>query len=343
VKDQIAPLNKPRCALTHAFIRKGTTTMTSRRTLLGAALGGLASIGLAPLPARAQALKEFRVGYQKGGIFSVVKQQQVFEARLKTLGIDTVRWIEFQYGPPLMEALGLGSIDIGPVGDTPPIFAQAAGAAVVYIASTPASQSALIVPATSPVKTVAELKGKKIAFARGSSSHNLTVQLLAKTGLDYTDITPVYLTPADAAAAFSRGSIDAWTIWDPYYAIAERRQKARTIATTADVRGSNSFYLANRNFAARHADVLRAVLDEVGKVTQWADRNRDQLAALIAEVTGVELEAQRTAVKRATIEFRGVTNAVIAQQQEIADTFFKLKLIPRQIAVREAVWQGRSS
>ena len=313
--------------------------MTTRRFLLAAALGAVAFAGTAA----AQDLKEFRIGYQKGGIFSVVKQQKTIEARLKTLGVDTVKWIEFQYGPPLMEALGLGAIDIGPVGDTPPIFAQAAGANVVYVASNPASDSALLVPQSSPIKTLADLKGKKIAFAKGSSSHNLTVQILAKAGLTYADITPVYLTPADAAAAFARGSIDAWTIWDPYYAIAELRQKARTLASTKAVQPSNSFYLANRTFAGRHPAILHAVIDEVAKVTAWADKNRDKLAAAISEITGVEREAQQLAVDRATIALRPINEAVIAQQQEIADTFHKLGLIPKPIVVRDAVWRPSGS
>jgi aliphatic sulfonates family ABC transporter substrate-binding protein len=317
--------------------------MTTRRVLLGTALSALAFAGTAIRPAAAQALKEFRIGYQKGGIFSVVKQQKVLETRLKAFGIDTVKWIEFQYGPPLMEALGLASIDIGPVGDTPPIFAQAAGANVVYIASSPATESALLVPEHSPIKTLAEVKGKKVAFARGSSSHNLTVQLLAKAGLTYGDITPVYLTPADAAAAFARGSVDAWTVWDPYYALAERRQKARAVATTKDVDGSNSFYLANRDFARRHPEILRAVIEELVKVARWADKNRDKLAAAISEVTGVELEAQQVAVNRATIDILPISERVIAQQQKIADTFHTLDLIPKQIVVRDAVWRPSGS
>jgi sulfonate transport system substrate-binding protein len=173
---------------------------------------------------------------------------------------------------------------------------------------------------------------------KGSSSHNLTVQLLAKAGLTYADITPVYLNPADAAAAFVRGSVDAWTIWDPYFAIAERRQDARAIATSRDVSDSNSFYLANRDFANRHPGVLQAALEELGKVTAWAAENRDKLAAAISEVTGVELEAQQVAVHRAAIDLRPVSDEIIAQQQAIAANFYKLGLIPKPIVVRDAVW-----
>lgn len=311
--------------------------MTTRRVFLAASISAVA---LPKALRAAEAPKEFRIGYQKGGLFSVAKQQQTFEKRLKPLGVETVKWTEFQFGPPLMEALGLGAIDIGPVGDSPPVFAQAAGANVVYIAATAASQNALLVPANSPVKSVAELKGKKIAIAKGSSSHNLTVQLLKKAGVRYDEITPVYLTPADAAAAFARGSVDAWTIWDPYFAIAELRQKARVLATDGDVKPSHSFYLANRDFANRHPNVVQAVIEEIGKLTEWSAANRDQLAALISQVTGVDFAAQQRAVNRAIIELKPFTPEVIAQQQEIADTFFELGLIPRKIAVREAIWRA---
>lgn len=311
--------------------------MTTRRVFLAASISAVA---LPKALRAAEAPKEFRIGYQKGGLFSVAKQQQTFEKRLKPLGVETVKWTEFQFGPPLMEALGLGAIDIGPVGDSPPVFAQAAGANVVYITATAASQNALLVPANSPVKSVAELKGKKIAIAKGSSSHNLTVQLLKKAGVRYDEITPVYLTPADAAAAFARGSVDAWTIWDPYFAIAELRQKARVLATDGDVKPSHSFYLANRDFANRHPNVVQAVIEEIGKLTEWSAANRDQLAALISQVTGVDFAAQQRAVNRAIIELKPFTPEVIAQQQEIADTFFELGLIPRKIAVREAIWRA---
>lgn len=313
--------------------------MTTRRKFIAGSIGALA---VSPV-AIAQVPREFRVGYQKGGLFSVVKSQGVFEARLKPLGVETVKWVEFQFGPPLLEALGLGAVDIGTVGDTPPIFAQAAGANVVYVAATPASQSALLVPEASPIRTLADLKGRKVAFAKGSSSHNLTVQLLAKGGLAYSDITPLHLAPADAAAAFASGNAEAWTIWDPYFAIAQRRGGVRVLATDRDVTPSNSFYLANRSFTAKQPAVLQAVLEEVGKVTGWAAANRDKLAEAISSVTGVELAAQKIAVDRAVIAFGPVTDAHVAQQQAIADSFVKLGLIPKAIVVRDAVWKGPSA
>ena len=306
--------------------------------------GVLAVSGVLATGARAQERPAaFRIGYQKGGILAVVKQRRAIEQRLQQVGIADVRWIEFQYGPPLMEALGVGSIDIGSVGDTPPIFAQSAGAAVVYAASTPATNNAILVPAGSPIRTVADLEGKKVAIARGSSSHNFTVQALQRNGLRFADIAPAYLAPADAIAAFSRGSVDAWTVWDPYFALAELRHAARPIATTEKDYASNSFYLANKGFAERHPQVLAAVVDELRRTYAWADANRDAVAALISEVTGVELEAQKRTVDRTIITLKPIDDAVVKQQQAIADTLHALGLIPRPITVRDAVWHAPSA
>lgn len=289
--------------------------------------------------------KEVRIGWQKGSaILVLARKQQVIEQRLKTLGVDSVKWVEFQFGPPMLEALGAGAIDLGPVGDTPPIFAQAGGSNLVYAAATPSAQHAVLVPKHSPIKTVADLKGKKIAFGKGSSAHNVTVKALAIAGLTIKDIESTYLSPADATAAFNGGNIDAWTVWDPYYAIAETRYDARVIADTSDKRlASSSYYIAHKDFAAKYPRVLSAVLDEVRKVTITAGQNRGDLAALAAEATGIDVKAWQIAFNRAEFTLGPVTDAHIAQQQQLADTFHSLGIIPKRINVRDIVWRAPSN
>src|ERR1700710_3048558 len=132
--------------------------ITSSLSLFGAALltprRGAAAPGAVP--------QEFKVGFQQGAAILVLgREQQVIEKRLKALGVDNVQWVEFQFGPPMLEALGAGAIDIGSVGDTPPIFAQAAGSPLVYVASTPSAEHAVLVQHDSPIKSLAELKGKR--------------------------------------------------------------------------------------------------------------------------------------------------------------------------------------
>jgi sulfonate transport system substrate-binding protein len=287
--------------------------------------------------------KEFRIGYQKSGVLVIARQQGVIERRLGKLGI-AVKWVEFSSGPPLLEAMNAGSLELGATGDAPPIFAQAAGAAIVYVAGAPINNGqAIIVKRDSSIRSLADLKGKRVAFTKGSSAHNITIAALEKAGLGYTDITPAYLSPADAAAAFSRDSIDAWTIWDPFLAIAEKTQGARVVAESADVAKTFSFYLANRDFAARYPKVVNEALDGLAEAANWAENNRGEVAKALAAVTGVSLEAQTIAANRASFPFGPVTPEIIASQQAIADRFHKLGLIPRAIIVREAVWTAPST
>src|ERR1700709_4201 len=188
---------------------------TTRRQIITSSLGLVGAALLAPRRGAAAtdgALpKEFKVGFQKGAAILVLgREQRVIEKRLKAVGVDNVQWVEFQFGPPMLEALGAGAIDIGSVGDTPPIFAQAAGSPLVYAASTPSAEHAVRVQHDSAIKSLAELKGKRVAFARGSGAHNITIKALALAGLSLKDIVPTYLAPAEATAAFNGGTIDAW-------------------------------------------------------------------------------------------------------------------------------------
>jgi len=312
-----------------------------RRVFAVAGSVALAIGAILPSLSQGQTLpKEVRIGWQKGSSVQVLaRKQQVIEQRLKTLGVDSVKWVEFQFGPPMLEALGAGAIDVGAVGDTPPIFAQAGGSNIVYAAASPSAPHALLVPKTSPIKTLADLKGKKVAFGRGSSAQNVTIKALALAGLTLKDIEPVYLAPADATAAFNGGNIDAWIVWDPYYAIAETRYDAKVIASTADKRlASSSYYIAHRDFASKYPALLSAVLDEFRKITIKAGENREELAALAAEATGIDAKVWRISFNRSEFTLGPVTETNILQQQQLADSFLALGIIPKKINVREAVW-----
>ncbi|KAB1072964.1 aliphatic sulfonate ABC transporter substrate-binding protein [Methylobacterium planeticum] len=307
--------------------------MLTRRSLIAA--------GLSAAAVRAGAAEgtPLRIGYQKNGILVVAKEQGAIEARLRPLGV-TVSWVEFSFGPPLLEALNLGSIGFGQTGDAPPIFAQAAGANLVYAAAQPGggSGSAILLPSGSPIRTLADLKGKRVAFAKGSSAHNLTIAALEKAGLSYRDIVPVILAPADGAAAFARGAIDAWTVWDPYFAIAERGEGVRVLAQAADIVPTNNFFLANRSQAEAQPAVIAAAIAALGEVAVWCEANRGSVAASLSRVTGVPLDATERTVGRIRYTIAPMTPAVAAEQQRIADRFHELGVIPRPIRVADIVW-----
>ncbi len=312
----------------------------NRRELFLAAGAAVATVAGAS-PPRAAEPRELRIGYQKSGILPLVKQQGRLEERFKPQGI-AVKWVEFSFGPPLLEALNVGSIDFGTTGDAPPIFAQAAKANLLYVAAIPASgaSEAILVPEASPIKTLGDLKGKRVGFAKASSAHNTTVAALEMAGLAYTDITPVYLPPADAAAAFARGAIDAWTIWDPYFAIAERGQ-VRVLALAKDVHHPNSFFLANREFTSKHPELVAALNDELANASHWAEDHRAEVSAFMSEATGVDLVTERKSVDRTSFPVTPVTDEIAADQQRIADRFLKLGLIPQSVQVRDIVWKWK--
>jgi sulfonate transport system substrate-binding protein len=301
---------------------------------------GTAAIAALSSRARAEAsVKEIRIGYQKNGVLVIARQQATLEKHFASQGI-AVKWIEFSSGPPMLEAMNVGSVDYGAVGDSPPIFAQSAGAAVVYAAGQPITNGqGILVQSNSPIRTIADLRGKRVGFTKGSSAHNIVVQTLEKAGLTYADITPVYLTPPDAGPAFANGSIDAWAIWDPYFAIGETKQNGRILVNASEITKTNSFYIANRDFAKNHGPILQQIVDVTSSTAKWAEAHREEVAKSLSAVTGIPLDIQTVAANRSAFAVGPITDDIVATQQGVADRFFKLGLIPKPVVVRDAVWK----
>jgi sulfonate transport system substrate-binding protein len=311
-----------------------------RRDFLKLSVGTAAAAALTSR-ARAEAnVKEIRIGYQKNGVLVIAREQSALEKHFKPEGIE-VKWVEFSSGPPMMEAMNVGSLDYGAVGDSPPVFAQAAGAAIVYAAGQPITNGqGILVPPNSAIRSIADLRGKRVGFTKGSSAHNIVVRTLEKAGLTYADITPVYLTPPDAGPAFANGSIDAWSIWDPYFAIGETKQNGRVLVNASEITESNSFYIANRDFARNHGPILQQIVDVTASTAKWAEAHRDEVAKSLSAITGIPLDIQTVAANRSSFAVGPITEDIIATQQGVADRFFKLGLIPRAIAVRDIVWRN---
>jgi len=312
-----------------------TLSTTRRRLIQGAAAASAIALPGFGALAQAAAPREFRIGHQKG-FLSLLKGRGTLEKRLAPLGVS-LKWTEFTAGPVQLEALNVGSIDFGDVGEAPPIFAQAAGAPLAYVAATvprPKAESVLL-PKGSPIKTVADLKGKKIALNKGSNVHYFLVKLLEKNGLKYADVNVVFLPPADARAAFEKGSIDAWVIWDPFAAAAEKTLDARLLADATGVVGNRAYYFSSLNYADRNSDVLRIAIEEINKLDIWAKVNRDLLAAELSPLFGIPKPVLDLSTARSEYGTGPVTPEILAEQQKIADTFFDLKLIPKRIQVRD--------
>ncbi len=282
------------------------------------------------------------MGFQKaGGLLGLLKAQGGLEARLASRGWS-VTWHEFPAGPQLLEALDAGSVDFGYTGAPPPIFAQAADKDIVYVGAEPGAPhiEAIVVKPGSRLAQVSDLKGKRVAVQKGSSSHFLLIAALEHAGLGFAEIQPVYLPPADARAAFESDRVDAWTIWDPYLAAVQASAKVRVLADYTQLLRPHSFYESSRRFASESPQLLTEVLDLIAATGVWASAHPDQVAASLAPALGLPVDVLEVWQRRMRYGVQPVDAAVVATQQQIADTFFRNKLIPKPIEVARNVWRA---
>jgi sulfonate transport system substrate-binding protein len=307
------------------------------------ALAGVLSLS-ASLHAAQTEPEQLRIGYQKGSVSMVLaKSHQLLE---KQYPHTTFQWIEFPAGPQMLEALNIGSIDLGSTGDIPPIFAQAAGADLVYVGSEPAKPKAevILVPENSELKTVADLKGHKIAFQKGSSSHNLVLRALQKAGLKFTDIQPAYLTPADARAAFQQGNVDAWAIWDPYYSAALLNGGVRVLTDGSQLNQTGSFYLASRPYAQKYGPFLQQVLNIFSDADALTRSQRAASVALLAKTMGLPENVIATYFDhRPPTVITPVSAETATRQQQTADLFYDNHLVPKRVDIRARIWQSTTT
>ena len=311
-------------------------TWLGKLTRAAAAAAILAAFSVASAEA---ADKTLRVGYQKYGTFLLLKARGLLEKKLQPLGYS-VAWTEFPGGPQLLEALNVGALDFGITGEAPPIFAQAAGAPLVYVANEPPAPraEAILVPKDSPIHSLAELKGKSVALNKGSNVHYLLVKALEAAGLNYADIKPVFLAPADARAAFEHGSVDAWAIWDPFQAAAEITLEARTLGNgEGGVASNRQFYLGEQKFVAANPAAVEAILASIREIDSWAKDHVDEAAAELSPAVGIPAPILKLALSRQSWNVKPIAPDVAADQQKIADVFYTLKLIPKPIKIEDAL------
>ncbi len=279
-----------------------------------------------------------RMGHQRVGAFALMKARASLEDRLKPLGY-TVSWKEFASGPQLLEGLKAGVVDFGHGGEAPPIFAQASGAQFFYIGHEPQAPKgeAILVPKDSPIKAIADLKGKKIALNKGSNVHYLLVCALNKAGLKYTDVEVVYLTPADGRAAFEKGAVDAWVIWEPYRTAAELALGARTLSDGSGLVSNHEFFFVTKAFAEAHPQVIDVVLGAAREAYAEAAKDLPGTAKTFSLAAGFPLPVMEVALTHRGFGVEPMSSGVIAEQQKIADAFKILGLIPAAIKVADAV------
>jgi sulfonate transport system substrate-binding protein len=322
------------------FIRRCFSRRLAGATMVGVLLA-VTVVTAAASPAMAD--QTLRIGVQKYGTLVILRERHTLEPLLQKLGWS-VRWTEFPGGPQLLEALNVGELDFGTAGEAPPVFAQAAGAPLVYVGVEPPSPKgeAILVPEASPIHAVADLRGKRVALNKGSNVHFLLVQALKSAGLTPTDIEPVYLAPADARAAFEQGAVDAWVIWDPFFAAGQAATKARVLTDAVGLAPNRQYFLATKTFADTRPALLKTLLDQIGTTDRWAEQHQDEVAKILEPSLKLPLPVIATALARMGYGVGPMTADVAADQQRIADTFRDLRLIPVSVKIADALWSPPS-
>ncbi|WP_416668919.1 aliphatic sulfonate ABC transporter substrate-binding protein [Egbenema bharatensis] len=275
-----------------------------------------------------------RIGYQKTTDLDLLRTRGELDRRLQELG-SSVEWSLFQSGPPMLEAMNAGSLDFGGIGDAPPIFAQAAGGEFYYVSVIPYGPETqdIIVPANSSIQSPADLRGKKVALQRGSSAHYLLLRVLEEAGIPVNEVEVVSLSPADARGAFEQGSVDAWSIWDPFLAVAQQEGNIRELKVGRERR---TFLLSARSFTENHPDLLQAILEATKANGEWALQNQEELAEQFARETGLPKDIMAIVNDRRNWVPEAVNQQVQTEQQSVADAFYTAQIIPREIQVEEA-------
>ncbi|MFJ8636754.1 ABC transporter substrate-binding protein [Streptomyces sp. NPDC093568] len=272
------------------------------------------------------------VGDQKGGSEAILRAA----GELKNLDYK-IKWSTFTSGPPLLEAVNAKAVDIGGVGNTPPVFAAGAGSKITAVAAFKGTSKgdAILVPSDSTLTAPEQLKGKSIAVAQGSSANYQLVASLKAAGLGLSDVDVKYLQPADALAAFTAGKVDAWAVWDPYTSQVLLSKKGRVLTTGDGITNGLTFQVAAPSALKdkKKAAAIKDYLERLRRATSWVYEHQEEWAKVWAKDTGLPYEVALASVKRtnATRISVAVDKPLIASEQEIADTFTGLKLIPSNV------------
>jgi sulfonate transport system substrate-binding protein len=262
------------------------------------------------------------VGDQKGGTEALLRAAGALDNLPYQIAFST-----FTSGPPQIEAATAGKIDFAITGNTPPIFGAASNAKVKIVSAYDGGGfgDQILVHADSPIQTIGDLRGKKVAVARGSSAHGHTLAQLERAGLTPADVELVFLQPADALSAFTQRRVDVWAVWDPYTAQAETDLPVRSIARATGVTNGAGFGVASDTALAdpKRNTAVSDLLVRYAKAVRWAHDNGDLWVKAYAEEVGLAPEVATLAQGRSLRLPTALSDQLVASEQELADLFAK--------------------
>jgi sulfonate transport system substrate-binding protein len=257
------------------------------------------------------------------------------ERQLAPLGFG-VEWLEFLAGPQQIEALNAGALDIAATAESPPVFAQAAGSTLVYLATTASNGKlvSLLVAPDSKISSVRDLKGKQVAFQKASIGHYLLVKALEDAGLQLSDVVSVFLPPPDANAALAQGAVDAWFVWEPFVTRAVQNHVGRVLIDGARLRDTQNYFTTTREFAAKHPDVLRIFLEQLDQEERWCQSHPKEMVEALAPKLLIDTPTLLEMHSKTEFGLFGISPRDVQRQQAVANLWQRLGLLPQALDVR---------
>ena len=286
-----------------------------RRQLM---ITGLAFTGLSACARTGGGQPVLKVGSQRGGTKAVLLSSGALE------GVPyKIEWSEFPAAAPLLEAVSAGAVDLGEAGDAPFLFAYAGGARIkaVQAGRSGGAATAILVPKISPIRAPADLRGKKIATGRGSIGHYLLLKVLETAGLKPTDVSIAYLSPGDAKAAFTAGSINAWVTWGSYVALARLHDDARILVDGEGLISGFGYQAASEKAIAEKRPQLEDFLKRLAKSRRWAADNPDAFGKVLAKETGLSEDVALYTVRRYRIQPAPLNDEAVTEARAVLDRF----------------------
>jgi sulfonate transport system substrate-binding protein len=287
-----------------------------RRSLIAVLTAAVLLAGCGPGGGDGQAV--LKVGSQRGGTKAILIASGALE------GVPyKIEWSEFAAAQPLLEAVGAGAVDLGEAGDAPFLFAYASGAKIkaVQAGKSGGSSTALLVRKDSPIRTVADLRGKKIATGRGSIGHYLLLKLLEEAGLKPTDVQVVFLNPGDAKAAFTSGAIDGWVTWGSYVALAKLHDDATVLADGQGRLSGYGFEAASEAAITGKRPQVEDFLRRLAKARRWAGEHPEAFAAALSKETGLQPDVALYTVRQYRIAPTEIDDAAVAEATAVLQRF----------------------
>jgi len=283
-------------------------------------------------------LQRVTIGYQKGDPVDVSRARGVFVQKMHEVGYKVI-FKEFADGTSEMQALAAGSINYARTGDTPPVISAASGTKIAYIAAgaSRANGSGILVAKDSKIKSISDLKGKRVAYTQSTSSQFLLTQSLAKHGLSIDEVAGKKMKQADAAIAFAKGNIDAWVTWDPYTAQGQVTQNAKMLQNGVGISNNRDFILSTQSYAQKHAAVNKYLVRYLTEDMVWANNNSKDLTKMLRDALGMKQAVVTKMVNRRDWTLTPMTPVITKEEQTIADVFFNDGVLNKRVNVAENV------